>query len=97
MNEIITSETTEVANIFGALDQMIDGVERISDGYKQPFNGEIYHTDKELSERLKVSRRTTQEWRNNGLIEYVQLAGKILYPESAIQRMLTKHLREAWG
>ena len=41
-----------------------------------------------LSQRLKISRRTLQDYRNNGILPYRQLGGKILYRESDIERVL---------
>ena len=62
---------------------------------KAPLNNEFFITDKELQERLKVSRRTLQEWRNSGRIAYTFIGGKVLYRESDIQEMLKKHYRNA--
>lgn len=57
----------------------------------QPLlGGEHYLTDREFSERLKISRRTLQDYRNNGILPYRQLGGKILYRESDIERVLQK-------
>ena len=52
------------------------------------LGGEHYLTDRELSQRLKISRRTLQDYRNNGILPYRQLGGKILYRESDIERVL---------
>lgn len=59
-------------------------------------NGERFFTDKEVSARLKVSRRTLQDYRNEGRIAYIQLGGKILYRESDIERMLADSYRSAY-
>ena len=53
-------------------------------------------TDKELCARLQLSRRTLQDYRNNGVIPYIQLGGKILYRESDIQKILMANYREAY-
>ena len=45
---------------------------------------------------MKVSRRTLQDYRNEGRIAYIQLGGKILYRESDIERMLTDSYRTAY-
>lgn len=58
---------------------------------KRSLNNETYISDKELSDRLKVSRRTLQEWRNNGRMSYILLGGKVLYKEKDIQLMLEKN------
>ena len=45
---------------------------------------------------LKVSRRTLQEYRNNGILSYYQIGGKILYRESDIEELLEKNRQEAF-
>jgi hypothetical protein len=50
----------------------------------------------ELCARLQLSRRTLQDYRNNGVIPYIQLGGKILYRESDIQKILMANYREAY-
>ena len=50
----------------------------------------------ELCDRLQLSRRTLQDYRNNGIIPYIQLGGKILYRESDIQKILMANYREAY-
>lgn len=96
MSEIIDCKNERVARFLKSLDKMIVGLEKLSSNRRIPLNGEIYLTDKEVSERLKVGRRTLQEWRNEGRIAYIQLDGKIIYPESALQTLLNKHHRKAW-
>lgn len=49
-----------------------------------------------MSAWLKVSRRTLQDYRNNGMIAYYQLGGKILYKESDIERMVKSGYRNAY-
>ena len=60
------------------------------------LGGERFMTDKELCARLQLSRRTLQDYRNNGVIPYIQLGGKILYRESDIQKILMANYREAY-
>ena len=50
----------------------------------------------EVSARLKVSRRTLQDYRNNGVVSYYQVGGKILYKESDIESMLAANYWEAF-
>jgi len=49
-----------------------------------------------VSAQLKLSRRTLQDYRNEGRISYYQLGGKILYRESDIEKMLQESYREAY-
>lgn len=96
MNEIITERSEIIKQVVADLDSMIDGIGKVIDTYKPPLNGERYYTDAELSKRLKVSRRTTQEWRTNGVIDYIQLGGKILYSESAITALMERNYCRGW-
>ena len=78
------------------LDTMLDGIESMNEKSKASFGNERFLTDKEVSAWLKVSRRTLQDYRNNGMVSYYQLGGKILYKESDIERMLLANYREAF-
>lgn len=96
MSEIITNENEQVVRLFGSLDRMLSGIERLVAGHRPTLGGERFLTDKEVSRRLKISRRTLQDWRTNGQIAYIVLGGKVLYKESEIQKMLEKYHRKAW-
>ena len=52
--------------------------------------------NQEVCQQLNISPRTLQDYRNNGMIAYYQLGGKILYKESDIERMLAANYREAF-
>ena len=60
---------------------------------KSSLDGESFYTDEELSQRLKISRRSLQDYRNQGRIPYIKLGGKILYRSSDIERMLEEGYR----
>lgn len=51
----------------------------------------IYSTEG-LMALLQVSRRTVQNWRDEGTIEFSQINGKIYYRMSAIAKMLDQNL-----
>ena len=88
-NNLITKDHETVKSFFLSLEQMLDGIENMVDNYKPSLNGERFLTDREVSERLKLSRRTLQDYRTEGKIPYYQLGGgKILYRESDIEKML---------
>ena len=58
--------------------------------------GDELLTDKEVAYLLKVSRRTLQDYRNNGILPYTQVGGKILYRASDIEKTLMKGYKEAY-
>ena len=88
MSEMITKNHALVAQFGDTLDRLLDGIENFVANSRPTLGGERFLTDREVSERLKVSRRTLQDYRNNGVVSYYQLGGKILYKESDIERML---------
>lgn len=57
-NEIITREDDRIKRFFSSLDRMLDKIEAALTGCKPTLNGERFLSDPEVSDRLKVSRRT---------------------------------------
>ena len=96
MNELINKDNEWIIHFMGSIDRLLDSFERMTASYRPTLGGERFFTDKEVSARLKVSRRTLQDYRNEGRIPYIQLGGKILYRESDIERMLADGYRPAY-
>lgn len=97
MNDnLITKDNERIVSFFKSLDRMLDGIEGLVRDCRPTLNGERYLTDREVSEKLKLSRRTLQDYRTEGRIPYYQLGGKILYRESDIEKMLESGYREAY-
>ena len=66
-------------------------VRNIAQTHRPLFEGEIYLTGREVCERLFLSPRTLQDYRDKGIIPYTQIAGKILYRLSDINRILSEN------
>ena len=96
MNELILADRELEVGFIGKLNALLQGIERMSASCKASPSNEQFLTDKEVSAWLKVSRRTLQDYRNNGMISYYQLGGKILYKESDIERMVMSGYRNAY-
>lgn len=94
---LLTPENdTRVRAFFSSLENLSNRVEKICDNNKPSLDGECYYTDKELAVKLKVSRRSLQDYRNNGILPYTRIGGRILYRASDIERVLTDGYREAY-
>ena len=96
MSEMITKNHALVAEFGDSLDRLLDGIENFMANSRPTLGGERFLTDKEVSAWLKVSRRTLQDYRSNGMIAYYQLGGKILYKESDIEKMVMSGYRNAY-
>lgn len=93
-NSLITRTTPQIVAFFETLDRMLDKVEALAEKSRPTLNGDRYLTDKELSERLKISRRALQDYRREGKIPYYQIGTKVLYKESDIEKMLKDSYRK---
>ena len=78
------------------LDRLLASLEKLFNQRQPSVYGDELLTDKEVSHLLKVSRRTLQDYRNNGILPYTQVGGKILYRSSDIERTLMEGYREAY-
>lgn len=58
MNELINRDNEWIIHFMGSLDRLLDNVEHLTAHYRPTLGGERFFTDKEVSARLKVSRRT---------------------------------------
>ena len=94
--ELINKDTPQVKEFISSLDSMLDGIESIVKHYKPHLNGERFLSNNEVSKKLNVSLRTLQEWRDTGLIPFIQIKGKIIYRQSDIDKLLQKHYFESW-
>ena len=88
MNDLIFADRELEVGFIGKLDALFEGIERMDAGHKASPSNEQFLTDKEVSAWLKV--------RNNGMVSYYQLGGKILYKESDIERMVMSGYRNAY-
>ena len=95
MNGTIMTNDEWAVGFMEQLDSMLDGIESMNGKSKASFGNERFMTDKEVSAWLKVSRRTLQDYRNNGMVSYYQLGGKILYKESDIEKLVMGGYRNA--
>lgn len=94
-NNVMTADDNEIADALHALRKGTKEVSRLAENYRPPLNGERYLTDKDVAERLKVSRRTLQEYRNDRKIPFILFGGKVLYRETDIERMLEDNYKKA--
>lgn len=96
-NQLITPENNErVRAFFRSIERLTQIMEELFLHRKPELNGESYYTDEELSEKLKISRRSLQDYRNQGRIPYIKLGGKILYRASDIEKLLEDGYREGF-
>ena len=92
--ETINKETPEMKQLISGIKGLTNRVRNIAQTHRPLFEGEIYLTGREVCERLFLSPRTLQDYRDKGIIPYTQIAGKILYRLSDINRILSENYRK---
>lgn len=93
-NQLVTPENERIKSFFRSLDRLSSSLDRLFSSRKPTLNGESFYTDEELSKKLKISRSSLQDYRDEGRIPYIKLGGKILYRASDIEKLLEDGYRE---
>lgn len=96
MNELIMPHNVGVKNVLESMKELLALYKNVTGNYRPMLDGERNLTDREVSEILKVSRRTLQEYRNDGILPYILLGGKVLYRERDLEELLEKCYHPAY-
>jgi hypothetical protein len=94
--EIIDKKSEVVASLFRTLDEIQEAIREAFKRRTPHLNGEKYLSNNEVSKLLRLSTRTLQDWRDNGVISYIQISGKILYRQSDILKLLEDNFEKSW-
>ena len=81
---------------FQTLIQRLDQLnEKISEKQKNPK--EIIYDNADTMKLLKVSRRTLQSWRTEGLISFSQIGSKLYYTQQDISDFVERHYNKRFA
>jgi len=94
--EILDKKSEVVASLFRSLDEIQEAIREAFKRSTPHLNGEKYLSNNEVSKLLRLSTRTLQDWRDNGVISYIQISGKILYRQSDILKLLEDNFEKSW-
>ena len=90
----LNMEADEMLVVLSALEGVNRRIKEVEQTHKPLFGGEHYLTGKEVCERLYISPRTLQYYRDRKIIPYTQFAGKILYKASDLIKLLEENYRK---
>jgi hypothetical protein len=88
MNSLIERGDPRVADLFRRLERVDKLLGELEAPTRRTLNGLRFMTDRELSQMLRIIRRTLQEYRSTGVIPYFLICGKVLYSETEIRQFL---------
>jgi len=89
--EVITMQTE-------AYNQIVAKIEALNKKFeaRQKEPSETWIDNQELMVLLKISKRTSQTYRDTGIISFSQVGNKIYYRLSDIEFLLNKHYNKAY-
>ena len=90
----LNMDVDDMQMVLSAISSVSRRIKEVAQTHKPLFGGEHFLTGKEVCERLYISPRTLQDYRDKRIIPYTQFAGKILYKVSDLERMLKNSYRE---
>ena len=90
----LNMDADEMQVVLSAIRSVSKRIKDVAETYKPLVGGEHFLTSKEVCERLYISPRTLQDYRDKGIIPYTQFAGKILYKVLDLERLLEKNFKK---
>lgn len=88
---VLNKDSEEVKRFIETLEKISSFLEEKSLIYRPKLEGYRYITEKDLSDALKITKRTLIEYRMNGKLPYYKIGGKILYKEQDIIDILERN------
>ncbi|MCD8273475.1 MAG: helix-turn-helix domain-containing protein [Alistipes sp.] len=89
--DIITRDSSEFKELRRNIIRAIQAVDVLIDSHRPAIGNEVYLTSEEVCSLFGLSKRSLQNYRDNRQIPYTSIGGKILYPQSAIYKLLESH------
>lgn len=89
MAELYNLDNDKIKTFIACGKKNIEMIESLVMEYKPLLMGKRFLSDAQLSERLGISRRTLQDYRDRGVLPYYRLDGKVLYDEDDIERFIS--------
>ena len=91
--EVITIQSDAFQQLMSRLENLESYFNHVA---KQQPLSEAWFDIEEACQLLKVSKRTLQNYRDDGILTYSQVGGKIYFSASAIEEHLRNHTRKAF-
>lgn len=89
--DLLTNNNEEIKAHREMIQLLKNRIKEILSIYRPVMNGEIYLSGEDVCELLHISKRTLQQYRDDSIIPYIRIKGKILYKESDIKYILERN------
>lgn len=95
--DLLTNEAEEIIVHQEMITQLRNRIEEILKNYRPVMNGEIYLSGEEVCKLLHISKRTLQQYRDDQILPYIQIGGKIIYKETDLMNVLEQNYVSAYS
>jgi hypothetical protein len=95
--DLLTNEAEEIIEQQQMIMKLRCRIEEILKNYRPVMNGEIYLSGEDLCSVLHISKRTLQQYRDDNILPYIQIGGKIIYKETDILEILERNYTSSSG
>jgi excisionase family DNA binding protein len=89
--DLLTNEDEEITAQREVIILLRKRIQEILKHYRPVMNGEIYLSGQELCKLLHISKRTLQQYRDDQILPYIQIGGKIIFKQSDILNILEQN------
>ena len=93
MDKYIGFESEEFKELEEQIEQALNDTQSVRDKYRPSLADKRYLSGEEVMEYLHISPRTLQNLRDNRIICFTTIRGKILYPEDELKQVLHQNYR----
>ena len=93
-NEVFTMEDEPLATVVQNMRKGSKWLSAFLESYRPPLDGERYLTDGRWRNCSVSAAAPLQEYRNNRVLPFILLGGKVLYPESGLRELLEANYRK---
>lgn len=91
--DLLTNETVEIIEQQEIIALLRNRIEAILKNYRPVMNGEIYLSGEDVCKMLHISKRTLQQYRDDNILPFIQIGGKIIYKETDIFSVLEQNYK----
>lgn len=89
--DLLTNDNEEIIAHQEMITELRNRIESILNNYRPVMNGEIYLSGQDVCELLHISKRTLQQYRDDKILPFIQIGGKIIFKQSDILSVLEQN------
>lgn len=89
--DLFTNDNEEIIAHKEMITELKIRIESILNNYRPVMNGEIYLSGQDICELLHISKRTLQQYRDDKILPFIQIGGKIIFKQSDILSALEQN------